>query len=454
MKHKKIIIIISVIILIGVASFLMIKFFQKPDLPSVDEENLRVFMDEEYYIGNSYNPLNPSSTFNIRDILSYEQDVTVKSLNDSYATINGSEITVLNTGILKLEITDGKGDKKERELTIVDGVNVTDFRELYLAVALKKTAVIHRDIELVRAKDTDYRQQDYLYGNNLHLGADLYGNGHKIWCEKVMDNTFAYAFSACKDNVMVRDAHFIGKRMQANDSLTSLDKAGIIFRISEEQTERISGTQVLNCIFENAVRHIFVSNTDISVKGTIFRNSSDACLSIETTPRGASHVTIEDCVMSNPLVAAITIWCKDNINDSADFVTLDIKGFLDIYNWKSTDTARIVPNFEKSEYIVTPIIKTELEKTDYDDLLYHYNGNKYVHLALLVMSTSKTGNKPTVTGLDSLNYKRRDFPMPSAAKIFITTCEFYGYESNPAIQPDSKLSDNSNLYYDLKYGRD
>ena len=463
-KRALAMVIASILLLTAISGVVYYFLFRGGNIgsPSVDQDALEVFMDGDFYLATDVfaSGTNTSGTFSLKEYLGLAEadDITFTSNDSSIATISGDEITILQEGDLQIEIDNlTTGINETKTIFIVDGVNVTNFEELFYAIELKISIVLHNDITLLNPAEVDY-EIEASNDDDLYLYSNIYGNGFKIYCESLLTKTNGHndaAFTLMADNLIIRDTHFIGLNLTAENTLVELEVTGTIIKIESDDDFYVTGTLIENCILENAHTLVKIRYTDLTIKGTILRNSSDANLSIRTTNMGTSNVTVENCVMANAVVASILFWCTENIQDEANFVTLNIVGFFDSYNWKNINNARIMPGTEPLEPIVSPIIQEYMHRPEYQSYYYDYNSEKYIHLAILIISSPPSkGNIPTINGLDNINYEQRDFPFPNFAKNWIATCDVAGYVQAPNILPDARISDNENLYQELRNGRE
>ena len=463
---KKRIIIIAIILLciaiIIISSIWLYKVYggNTYTYSPIDEDNLQVFMDGDYYLGNeSYSDgLNKTNTFSLIDILGLSEtdNINIVSNNLDIATISANNnITVLSTGTLNIDINDLTTSVEiSKKIYVVEGINIPDFEHFFYAVEEQESIVLQADLLLLDPADKGYLIEP-TNEDHFHLYANLYGNGHVLDCSEIMHDTGDNAFSMISDYITIRDVHIIGRRLTAENTIHDLEDVGVIISVDGEKDDHLLGAVIEHCILENAHKIVTVNNSDLLVKGTIIRNASDSCMSIHTNNDGTSNINIENCVMGNAVVSCMTFWCMDEIETESNFITLNITGFLDIYNWKDIENAQIVPNTESLAGIVNPLIQDWMKQPQYQAYYFNYLGKQYVHSAILIISTPPSkGNFPTINGLDSIGFTRRDFPFPDAAKTFIKTCVMCGYIDNPPILPDGKISDNPKIYQELRDGRD
>lgn len=398
----------------------------------------------EWIIGNTwYSNDEKIDSVNI-DLLfgKYHVDNAVyASKTENIISINGGTATVRATGKAKLTQTvDNK--VTEYECTVIEGVNVTNLQQLLRAVNDDRViAVQQKDITVPIT-------------NSLALTTDYYGNGYKL-IRGSNDDGGEYYYNKLFDvkgtNVTISDAHLIGKKIEANDKFTLAEfgVGGILISFDSANGERGKGV-VVNCILENAQRLVFMNESDVTIKGNFMRNAADACISVETSTGGGCNVELENNVIMEASVAGILFWSSNDDATENNFAKLTIKGFLDIYNWKGTDSAQIIPNSEGMAGAVNPLIANELKGTKYDSYMYFIGKEKFLHCGIVAISM-KGNNAPTITNLEN-GYVKRSFPLPSYATGIIRTCQIIGYDKTPRIVPNTQ-PDYNTIFKELRNGR-
>ena len=163
-------------------------------------------------------------------------------------------------------------------------------------------------------------------------------------------------------------------------------------------------------------------------------------------------------VIANSMTAGIVLWGWTNVGKSQEcYVDLTVEGFLDIYNWKDSKHAKLMPNTEDLADTVNGLVESEMDKAKYDQFFYKYKDQKWVQTGMIILATGKLeANKAQFHGLEEIGFEIREFPLPSLAKAFCKTCKVVGYgtdKNKVGIQPDAKMSDNVYLMSDLRYGR-
>ncbi len=434
-------------------------FFVHLKSPSsaIDENNLEIFMDGDFYLGNQVytEGTEKTSTFSLKSILGYaeSQAVTFESLDSNIAIISGDVVTIKATGELDIKITQD-ATSKEKTILVVEGVNIFAFEQLFYAIEQEQPVILQADIELADPRVGEYAITPS-NGDVFFLKADFYGNGYDVICTEVLNSPYDAAFRIKADNLTIRDTHFFGVKVTEGAKLEDFEQTGAILAVESDFDTYVTGTILKNCILENAHRCVFICSTQITIDGCIIRNASDSTVSVQTNDFAPSNITVKNCIMANSVVSCMTFWCMDNITNPDNFVTVTFEGFLDCYNWKDIDSARIMPRTEPLEPFVRDIISKNMKKPIYQEYYYNYKGASYLHAAIMVISTPPSqGNYPIFVGLESIDYSQREFPFPAAAKSLIKTLNLCGYEDGTTIQPDSKISDNPKLYQELRYGRD
>ena len=471
MKTKvKIILIIMVCVVITVTSFLTYYLIMKSrnniTSPPLDESNLQVFMDSEYYLANKIytEDLQLSSTFNLREVMQSEfnDDEVFTSLTPEVATIDEDYITVIATGTLILRtVTDEV--EEVREIFIVDGVNVIDFATFFYATEQMYATVIHRDIALINPNDSEFLINSS-HDGKIFITRNYYGNGFVIDCENVLWKAHNDQAIAVKpeegEELIIRDGHFMGLKPEENSNmiLSDFEELGGIFDI--DGREYVPKVTFINCIMENSHKLIAMIHSDLTVKGCILRNTSESCVSVETSTRGTVSLTIENTVMGNSVVSNVLLWCSENVTDSNNYPRVTLKGFFDSYNWKNQDNVTIVPTREFYAPLVNPFIKDELLSGSYDDSIYLETENdltiRWMHLAIMVFSAGGSENEAIFQDeeLTNLNFVKRYLPIPERFEGLINTADVIGYNKDPLLLPSAKMSDNQLLYRELRDGRE
>lgn len=438
-KGLKITLIVVACVLVVVLSVgipLAVKMFKKPNIvdPEIDAGQL-VNAKGEVTVGIT-EELGSGKDLVIKDYIpTITDDVTVVSKNEDIATIKVGELGIVleikKAGTFEIEITDAQGNKTTETITIKEATEVSTFAEFKAAVVAKKDIVLRNDIILEE---------------QIELFSDISGNGHTINGQNICNDNYVAAISIKEKDVVIRDTNFTNYIIPTGRPLRlpSLEKKGFIISCDGNAEFRPS-LKIINCILENANRHITMNAADVTINNTIIRNAGDSTLSIESNNEGTTNLTLEDVIMANSVVSCLTNWCTSEISDATNYPNITVKGYLDIYNWKETSNARIVPD---AEGVVATAgnnaLNSVLESGDFDAQLYNYKDKKYIHCAMLIICTNMNGkNIPVITGLEERGYSRQALPLDfPIVKEIIKTCDLVGFATNPAIMPDAKMEDS------------
>ncbi len=395
--------------------------------------------DNKIYVGSeAYNLGKETSTFNLASMLGADSI----SLDDSsIATLTGNRVKVASTG----EVT-GTVDGNAVTFVFVDGVNVTTEDEIYLASTNKKGIVLQEDLTLTGGGETKHERIEVssaLYGNNHTLDAtnfNYYENKQSCF------NIVLYVATA---NVLIQDLHVTGNNIEDGAELSldiELQKKGMLIAVYSENKDTPASVTIKHCLLENANRCVYVSAASANIEDSIIRNAGDACISSETRDILKSELNLKNNLIGGAKVAGILFWGYTAGTTKANFPTLKIEGFLNIYNWKSTNDCSIMPDTETLAKTVNPIIQDMVNSEDYADYAYMYNNEKYIHVGIvLICSGSCKSHELTSNGMPS-EYVEREFPVPGIAKVALHANKLYGYANSPCeIEPDDNLLNDSHL---------
>lgn len=441
--HIATIVIASIIVVVGVAALsVWLVIFKNYERQRSLYESIDGFERMEWRIGTtSYASGKETNTIASNKIFYGEdfENVTLASSDGSILEFDGNRLTVKKAGKVKVTATKNDGTSATYDIIATDGVNVFTASELKKAIQAKKQVIIQNDLKLNE--------------RNYEIYNDVYGNAYKI--DATADGVGYYdaLFSVRAKNVLLQDLNIMGIDVGKDEVvMNAYGKGGILVEFVGDEKGSVSG-QLLHCMLENAQRCVFIRMSDVSIKGCLLRNAADACVSVESLPGRGSNITVENNVISNATVAGILLWCMTPISNNADYAQLTIKGFLDIYNWKSTDTAQIVPDSQSEASLVNPTIATELKKKEYDSFFFKENGEKYIHCGIIVTDTQNGNNQVNINNIKQINFEQRNFPLIPLATKFLKTCKLYGYNQKANIKPSNKISDNKMIFGELMYGR-
>ncbi len=396
-------------------------------------------VDNKIYVGNAaYNLESETNTFNLASILGADS-ITLD--DSSVATLSGNKVKVASTG----EVT-GTVDGKTVTFVFVNGVNVTTEDELYLASTNKKGIVLQKDLALTGGGETKCER--------INVTSALYGNNHTLDATnfnyyKDTQSCFNIVLYVATENVLIQDLHVTGSNIEDGTELAldkELQKKGMLIAVYSENEETPASVTIKHCLLENANRCVYVSAGAANIEDSIIRNAGDACISSETRNILKSELNLKNNLIGEAKVSGILFWGYTSGTTKDNFPTLNVEGFLNIYNWKSTNDCSIMPETETLASTVNPVIQDMVNSDDYADYAYMYNDQKYIHVGIvLICSGSCKSHALTAKGLPT-EYEQREFPVPGIAKVALHANELYGYVNSPCeIEPDDNLLNDSHL---------
>ncbi|MGN0788835.1 MAG: right-handed parallel beta-helix repeat-containing protein [Christensenellales bacterium] len=463
---KKVAFIAVLVVLFTLLTFTFIGCADTRQPVEIDAENLSVWMDNEYYIGTkTYTTgVNTDNKFDLSKV--FGTDVDLNLYATTAATLSGSVITVNETGTAKLDITDADNNKVTKKITFVDGVNAYTYEEFVYAVVSKKAVVVHGDFEMIPARDIENPVIEVPEHGYLDIQASIYGNGHVFDAYKIAgygDDLPGSSVLFCgkSDDIVLQDFKITGRVLEEDETLdlTSLERYGVLISVDGDNSFRPKVT-MKNLIVENSHKNVYFNNCDVTMQGCIVQNASDSTISIETNNEQGATIVMRNNVIANSMTAGIVLWGWTDTGDyktQDKFVDLTIEGFLDIYNWKDSKNAKLMPNTEDLAKTVNDLVESEMDKPKYDSFFYKYKDQKWVQTGMIILATGGLKeNKAEFHGLENIGFEIREFPLPSAAKLFCKTCKVVGYgtdKNKVGVQPDAKMSDNVYLMSELRYGR-
>lgn len=462
--HIALIVISSIVVILGVTAltiYFVVYANQQTDKNKY--EDLEGFERLEWIIGtNTYKSAKDTTKVkSIKiDLLLGEKaanGATYSSSNSEIASVEGNVLTVNKIGGFTLQMN-ANGKNSKFPARVVNGVNVFTFEDLYNAVILKDIPIQQAAIKTYKATSQPNNFAKPAKTDQLDIYTSFYGNAYMIDASKSNTEFFAVLFNVKANQVFFYDAYLRGAVPPTEEvELGYYQVGGTLVSFDSTTDNRVSGG-LLHCVLENGHKVFLVNAADVEVKGSIIRNASDACISIQTNNEGTSNITLENNVLMDAAVAGIVMWCMQNDMIPANYVNLTIKGFLDIYNWKDIEKAKLIPDAEGAlADLFNPQIVNEMKKDKYNDYFYITEVDgvkvKYIHSGIIVIATGNSKNLPNIKGYEEINFEKRNFPIPSFAEIILKSCDVYGYNKNPNIIPGKKINDNPKIFDELIKGR-
>lgn len=371
----------------------------------------------------------------------------------------------------------GDKDSTIKSITIPvkinDGTNVNNITEFTDAIAAKKTVINVLANFVTESKKGFALHSSIINGNGFTLDATtisavkyLDAAGKKV---SGGDSTI---FDIAEDAVVtVRDFHMIGERIQKVEgkdfSLDEFEGNGEFFSIYGDNGKRPNVT-IDHCITENNQKHFFINSADVTIKNSLLRNGADAIIAVETNAKTGAVLNVENNIISNSVVAGI-LFCgwTDVGADKSTTCTLNVKGFLDIYNWKDTKTTKLIPATEGAvATLVNNVVGEQIKILTKDpesvkQYMVKLGGEYFVHIGIIILATPNlNANLTEVKGIDiakgddPVGFVKRKFPIPSFANAIARTCELIGYNQSTAgkanaVQPKTGYANSKNFYNTL-----
>ncbi|MGN0797854.1 MAG: right-handed parallel beta-helix repeat-containing protein [Christensenellales bacterium] len=462
---KKIAFIAVLVVLFTLLTFTFIGCAKESEPMEIDTENLSVWMDDEYYIGTkTYTTgVNTDNKFDLSKV--FGNDVNFRLWNNNTASLTGSVITVNGVGTAKLDVTDADNNKVTKKITFVDGINAYTYPEFIYAVVSKEPVIVHDDFEMIPARDIPNPIITVPEHGYIDVQKSIYGNGYAFDAYKIAGYGEGLPGSSVLDcsranDIVLQDFKITGRVLEEDETLdlTSLERYGMLICVDGDGDTFRPKVTMKNLIVENSHKNIYLNNCDVTMQGCIVQNASDSTISIETNNEKGTKIVMRNNVIANSMTAGIVLWgWTDAGNSQENYVDLTVEGFLDIYNWKDSKNAKLMPNTESTAGLVNDLVAKEMDKSKYDSFFYKYNDQKWVQTGMIILATSGLKeNKAQFHGLEAIGFEIREFPLPPAAKMFCNTCKVVGYGTDGnkvGVQPDANMSDNKYLMTELRYGR-
>ncbi len=494
-KKKKIIIITAAAtvgaVILGLFIWLMVILFGPGRTQDLSSIPLKVDMANKYYMGTEgqvdYKKIFPDGdsfvlssdkktlTFKMagkevtKEVTTIDGAVNVSTFDALVENINAGKKVVIQNASLKAPKLEGKAEDEAPTMTVKNDVYgngaVVNVNEL---IGARVKTPDKNDGKLAALSDgTSYSKTKYFIGFS------------------------AFTIVPREDNAQVifQDVHITGNDMSTEEggNLAGLDKdkmaeRGVKLFSGYGSTLYVCGNEdakanalVKHCVFENGGKVVHISNSKVDMQGCIVRNAADTAVSIETAANKASTINMKDNVIANSLTGAILFYCMDTEitkdNEDASWNTLNIDGFLDIYNWKNENNLSFLPETEDPllANIANAIAGDEIPKANYDALKAKEGGEKYIHFAIIKIRTGSKDmpikyNGSKVNGCDKVGYsdskangQASGFPIPPIASKIMYDIDVWGYYSNDkgSVGPTDGFSEKvlEKLYEELREGR-
>lgn len=446
---KKVVLALLVVAIIGAMGITAVACGDST--PTIVEcEELTMLMEGKYYVGTE-------GTVDLSVALP-GSDYTVSgsnvSLSENVLTVNGAGDFNLT---YKPTDAEAEGIKEDGTVTlnvsVVEGVNVNSWSGLTNAVNASKNVVL----------------QDNLTADNNNtvevINTTFYGNGKYVLINEIVkgnvDNRGKNGFNIAGNNKAVFMDMFIYGYKYAEDEQITLEKCegyGQLINATNDDSSKRPSVTIKHCILENSQKMVYVRGADVVVEGTVMRNGADALLAAETSAVKGATLTVKNSVFANSVVCGIILCGWNAAANDESYCTLNLEGFVDIYNWKSRDTAKLMPATEGWYVgVVNDLVQSQLGKPEYNGYFTKgSDGMDYVHFGIVILATgSLKANNSKVNGAEGVGLVQKSFPLPGMAASIAHTCLLYGIDpaGTISIAPTETVEDNTALSYELIHGR-
>lgn len=356
--------------------------------------------------------------------------------------------------------------------------------------------------------------------NNIKMNTDLdfgdvknvpgffgsvYGNNHMLSAEREQYEDDADAMLNIEwsdvtiSNLIVRADELNGmEEITTGEDTAALRGQCIDIGMRGDRTARLQNVNIEYTILENARCCSSIDASEVTYKGCIVRNMSSVGMYAFYTIRGNDNnrymlqcdITVENMIFSNCLGTAFDldtccfevkyeneVHTNDKYNfgetkeESDAFIKENIvklglngsftqKGFLDIYNWQSTENVSFIKTGDDSLDDIIQIATSSILGTDpgLESFRYRYKNVDYFHLGFMVdsLDQSNFGNAMTMNEQVWMDIKMQDerfvpfhmYDVKDAtfgqllSKFGIT---IYGYNNQSDLKPSSSYVINGKL---------
>ncbi|MEG1394429.1 MAG: hypothetical protein RSD04_01630, partial [Clostridia bacterium] len=375
MNTKKKVFTLMVVVALLVATFSIMMVGCKPaDLGGVNEIAVGVDMGELYFVGKN-------GTVDLSKVFGKEK---CKITSGDSASIDGNTLTV--NGTTPFEMTVG-GDSK-KVTVVADGYNVSTYDDFRAKVDAGQVAVVQATEFAMTAEKGTINVKNSIYGNGVNIDgtAVAKASGDKGW-KTAGSNVMSVNVTK---QLTIRDVHAFGIKTDPELTIKQFNNVGSALAISGDENGGKSNVDVIHCVLENGHKVFHINNSNVNMTGCIVRNASDTTVSIGTFDNKKSTVNMTDNVIANSLTAGVVIYDYSVTGSSAKtWNEINVKGFLDIYNWRSAKNLSFLPDTELggSVFIVDTInsfVGSDISPEDkYAELkAVAKDGSQYLHMGI------------------------------------------------------------------------
>lgn len=443
-------------------------------LNTVDNDDKRGIAAEALYGTHSYDDSGATVGYGIPVSIQYPVDADFSdfdlTVSDSdFAQINGNVITVTSAVTERKTLTvsvtahhsvfESMPARANRNFTFVDGINCYDYEDVVKAATEGKVIVLQNNV-VAEGENVTVEIRNDLYGNAYMIDGIATQKDSETPIIKVVgsDVTVSNAHIRCDDIIKINEANGM--------------KGAALWVGDAESPEMLKNVTVEYCILENAYYALAAIRTEISVVGTVMRNTSNFGMHIINDINSAgefvySDVTMTDCIMSNIVATAVGISTQASMSDGSPLEvqsSFTQKGFLDIYNWQQITAMRmldrdLIPGNPAAnntiKNLANKMIAAEIKKDLYAPLRVEIENEVFVNLGIVTAGALHyCTTVPTfedqrfisfpITILDSLSSITKPFG------FVLQPCILYLYTNESNITPESEFSENAETYRRLR----
>lgn len=281
----------------------------------------------------------------------------------------------------------------------------------------------------------DVTAEKYQYNNyEAQICCSLYGNSHRIYASR----SFMTEYNCCLvtvreegavvSNVTISPNNDVGDEIQAASDAQGIKGYAIQFRTvsydDEYVNDNLTACRLEYSIIQNAGTGIGLHGVDCTIDGCIVRNMGGTGIYVPTNMENEESAHAENgdgiegdvkysilrthnLVMSNLIGTGMSFhYVNFSNNDykkqfadqkaaAGQVSTLIQTGFLDIYNWQSTDALSLIDKDsidDTAAALIEPamaLLRTALENQKFAYLIKDYDGTSYVHFGFVSTGLSE-----------------------------------------------------------------
>ena len=381
--------------------------------------------------------------------------------------------TVTVKATAKNPLYESKPVERSYTFKLANAYNAKNQKEFeYVVNTLGEAVSLHGDAVLTA--ETGYK------GFRYNVRANVYGNGYMVadysyTADKNDDFICVRNSDVTVSNLTVRHREAIEEFNETN----TFGKGITVGAVTPETTKRLTGVRIEYCVFEYCRHELVLDGSDVEITGTIFRNAAKYGLYSRTIKETGNYerlryntAGLENSVFSNmngPAIGFSTYGTdKDDSPQEIDgktyrmYSVLNLKGFVDFYNWKDLDNLDIVGEVVTNPALnesIKKLIQQKVSESGYDDFRYvAEDGKQYVNMAMLFAglidpSTSKVWIDGEEANDENL-YDSQRLIVKEESIFGLNPFGFYGYDcTETEITPFTVLKIDGEYLRQLREGR-